>query len=314
MPPSYWEAVERLRRAEAAALQTPDAQRREQVEDCRAELTRIEASTTVPLETSTEDLLARVSATLPSDGVLFSFRLGESASWLWAVDRAGLVLYRLPPQDQLERKTADALEAIRQDKPEAATDLYAALFGGVAPRFLGKARWILSLDKGLFDVPFAALMERVSGRPAYVAERHVIQVTPGAGYWVEAMARRGSASSSGRFLGVGDPVLQRRRFPLAHTQRRAFCPLPRWMRPERGFRRRRRLPCLFPAASERRRTGSCARAWGGPATLLEGARAARQELAARALGHDPEIIHFATHFLESSAPQGSRRRGRRSTA
>ncbi|MFZ0936659.1 MAG: CHAT domain-containing protein, partial [Bryobacteraceae bacterium] len=39
--------------------------------------------------------------------------------------------------------------------------------------------------------------------------------------------------------------------------------------------------------------------------LLEGARAARPELAA-ALDRDPEIIHFATHFLESSAPQSNR--------
>jgi len=79
--------------------------------------------------------LARVSATLPADAVLFSFRLGESASWLWAVDRAGLVLYRLPPQDQLQRTTAAALEAIRHDKPDAkaaAANLYAGLFGGVA--------------------------------------------------------------------------------------------------------------------------------------------------------------------------------------
>lgn len=307
LPPSYWEAVARLRRAEAAALQFPDGRRREQVENCRAELTRIEASTAAPPEPSPEDLPARVSAALPADGALFSFRLGESASWLWAVDRAGMVLYRLSPQEHLQRKTAAALEAIRQDAPDAKTaaaDLYAALFGGVAPRFLQKARWILSLDKSLFDVPFAALMERVAGRAAYLAERHVIQVTPGAGYWVDAMARRGSASSSGRFLGIGDPIYNaadsRLRPPGAVRFRWAA-----WLGPTvvaaatpAGLS----LPRLPASASE---LDSCARAWGGPSTLLEGARAARSELAA-ALDHDPEIIHFATHFLESSAPQRDR--------
>ena len=307
LPPSYWEAVARLRRAEAAALESPDARRREQVENCRAELTRIEASTAAPLEPSAEDLLARVSATLPADGVLFSFRLGESASWLWAVDRGGMVLYRLPSQQQLQRKTAAAIEAIRQDAPDAeaaATDLYAGLFGGVAPRFLERTRWILSLDKSLFDVPFAALMERVATRPAYLAERHVIQVTPGAGYWVDAMRRRGSASSSGRFLGIGDPIYNaadsRLRSPGASRFRWAA-----WLGPTvvaaatpAGLS----LPRLPASASE---LDSCARAWGGPSTLLEGARAARPELAA-ALDRDPEIIHFATHFLESSAPQRDR--------
>jgi CHAT domain-containing protein/predicted negative regulator of RcsB-dependent stress response len=307
LPPSYWEAVERLRRAEAAALESPDARRRRQVEDCRAELTRIEASTAAPPEPSAEDLLARISATLPADAVFFSFRLGESASWLWAVDRDGMVLYRLPPQDELQRKTAAALEPIRQDKPggeAASAGLYDGLFGGVAPRFLGKARWILSLDKSLFDVPFAALVERVSGRPAYVAERHVIQITPGAGYWVDAMARRGSASSSGRFLGIGDPIYNAAdsRLPSRSAGRFRWA---RWLRPNvvsAATPATLSLPRLPASAGE---LDSCARAWGGPSTLLEGAWAARAELAA-ALNRDPEIIHFATHFLESSAPQRER--------
>jgi CHAT domain-containing protein len=62
------------------------------------------------------------------------------------------------------------------------------------------------------------------------------------------------------------------------------------------------LPRLPASSSE---LESCARVWGGPSTLLEGARAARPEIA-RALDRDPEIIHFATHFLESSEPQGAR--------
>ncbi len=308
LPPSYWEAVERLRRAEAASLQSPNAERREQVENRRADLARIEASTTAPLEPSGEDLLARVSATLPSDGALFSFRLGESASWLWVLDRAGLVLYRLPPQDQLQRKTAAALEAIRQDKADAeasAVDLYDGLFGSVSPRFLEKARWILSLDKSLFEVPFAALVERASGRHVYVAERHVTQVTPGAGYWVDAMARRGTASAGGRFLGIGDPIYNAADSRLASHGGAVRFHLPAWLRPtavSAATPATLSLPRLPASASE---LDSCARAWGGPATLLEGARAARPELAA-ALDRDPEIIHFATHFLESSAPQSNR--------
>ncbi len=307
LPPSYWEAIERLRRAEAAALQFPDAQRRAQVEDCRAELTRLEASATAPPEPSAENLLARVLVALSPDTALFSFRLGEPASWLWAVDRKGLVLYRLPPQDQLQQETAAALDAIRLGKPDAdaaMADLYRGLFGRVSSRFLRKTRWLMSLDKGLFDVPFAALMERVSGRSAFVAERHVTQVIPGAGYWVDAMARRGSVSSSGRFLGVGDAIynVADSRLPSRSVLRYRW---PQWLRPSvvaAATPVALSLPRLPASASE---LESCALAWGGPFTLLEGARAVRPELA-EALGRDPEIIHFATHFLESSTPQTGR--------
>ncbi len=307
LPPAYWEAVARLRRAEAAALESPSELRREQVENCRAELTRIEASAAALPEPASEDLLARVSATLPAGAVLFSFRLGETASWLWAVDRAGLVLYRLPPQDQLQRKTAAALEAIRQDKPDAdaaLADLYAGLLGGVAPRLLGHARWILSLDKGLYNVPFAALRERVSDRVVYVAQRHVVQIAPGAGYWVDAMARRGSESSSGRFLGIGDPIYNAAdsRFRPRGAVRFGWA---EWLWPSAASAA---SPAGLPLSRLPASAGeldSCARAWGGASTLLEGAHAARPELAA-ALGRDPEIVHFATHFLESSAPQRGR--------
>ena len=307
LPPSYWEAVERLRRAEAAALQSPDAVHRGLVEDCRAEVTRLEASTPAHGDPSPEDLLARLSAALPPDTVLFSFRLGDSASWLWAIDRAGLALYRLPPQDELRRKNAAALAAIQQDKPNAAgaaADLYQDLFGGVAPGFLASPRWVLSLDKSLFDVPFAALVEPGVGQPAYVAERHVVQVTPGAGYWVDAAARRGTESANRGFLGVGDPIYNAadRRLPQRSAVHFRWAA---WLRPgvvSAAGPATLSLPRLPASAVE---LESCARAWGGPSTLLEGARADRAGIAA-ALGRDPEIIHFATHFLESSAPQQDR--------
>ena len=307
LPPSYWEAVERLRRAEAAALLSPDGVHRGLVEDRRAEVARLEASAVGHGEPSAEDLLARVSTALPPDAVLFSFRLGDSASWLWAIDRAGLALYRLPPQEQLRRKNAAALAAIRQDNADAAgaaADLYRDLFGGVAPGFLEKPRWILSLDRSLFDVPFAALVVPDAGPPAYVAERHVVQVTPGAGYWVDAVERRGTESANRAFLGVGDPIYNAAdaRLPQRSAVHLRWAA---WLRPgvvSAAGPAALPLPRLPASAIE---LDACARAWGGPSTLLEGARAARAELAA-SLRSDPEIIHFATHFLESSAPQRDR--------
>jgi len=307
LPPAYWEAVERLRRAEAAALRLPDAEHLLQVENGRAELTRIEAYSAGPIEPSSEHLLSRVSNLLPADAALFSFYLGSSSSWLWAVERTGLSLYRLPPQAWLEQKIAATLDAIRLDRPNAdaaAAGLYAELFGRVDPRFLKKSRWLLSLDKNLFDVPFPSLVEGAPGRAEYVAQRHVTQVIPSAGYWADSVERRRHSSSNGCFLGIGDAI-----YNVADSRLTArgtvWSRLASWLRPGANSAASPvslSLPRLAASAGE---LGACAAAWGGPSILLEGTRAARAQLVG-ALGRDPQIIHFAAHVLESAAPQKNR--------
>jgi hypothetical protein len=130
--------VERLRRAEAAALQSPQDQHVESVENCRAELTRIEASAAAPIDHAEGHLLARVFANLPSD------RCCSVSAWAspprgcgrWPADPNWRFTGCLP-QNELKGKIAITLDAIRQDRPEAsavAADLYAGLFGGVASR------------------------------------------------------------------------------------------------------------------------------------------------------------------------------------
>ena len=37
-----------------------------------------------------------------------------------------------------------------------------------------------------FEAPLAALQDSSRQPPAYLVERHVIEIIPGAGYWVEA--------------------------------------------------------------------------------------------------------------------------------
>ena len=79
--------------------------------------------------------------------------------------------------------------------------LWRTLFGQLAPRFQRKTRWLVALDRGStltdsqgrftagglpFEAPLAALQDSSRQPPAYLAERHVIEIIPGAGYWVEA--------------------------------------------------------------------------------------------------------------------------------
>src|SRR5262249_36135788 len=109
-----------------------------------------------------EELLARVQQKLDSRSLLLSFHLAGARSWLWAVDKYGLSLYRLPGREIIlgqARRFRQAL--LTQDAAAEAQgrELFRMLFGSIARRYRNKSRWLLSLDHGLFDLPFAALAE-----------------------------------------------------------------------------------------------------------------------------------------------------------
>jgi len=142
----------------------------------------------------------------------------------------------------------------------------------------------------------AALVEGHGTVRAYVAERHVIQVIPGALLWLDS-ARRARGGAAPIFLGIGDAINS-----TADLRRRA--PLP--VRP--GFRLSLfaadrasaggslALPRLVASAPE---LAACAHAWRGEHTLLEGADASRSRLTEE-LRRNPAVIHFATHFVASA--------------
>ena len=102
---------------------------------------------------------------------------------------------------------------------------------------------------------------------------------PGAAAWLEA-ARHAQPGRSGLFLGVGDPIYNSADGRLAAAARRPALHLAR----------------LVASGPE---LDACARAWGGDPVLLTGAGASRRGLAEQ-LKRDPDVIHFATHVLESS--------------
>jgi CHAT domain-containing protein len=302
LPPAYREALATLERAEAAALRSPAAGGQE-VRRARAELARQEASAAPARESVPAappgNLAARVQAALAADAVLFSFHLGDRDSWLWTVDRAGIALHRLPPRAEIGAQGERLSRAIREDSPAAAaagSRLFATLFGQVPPRFTHHRRWLLSLDQALFDVPMAALVEDHGARPAYVAERHIIQVIPGALLWLESAPwpRRAAAPL---FLGIGDAI-----YNSADSRWRA--PLPsrpgfRWSlfaADRTGADASLELPRLVASAPE---LAACARAWRGEHTLLEGVQASGSRLVEE-LRRNPAVIHFAAHFVASA--------------
>ena len=301
--PASWEAFDRLQREEAQALRTQDPRARDLVRATRAEIVRMQALPDAAAHPATTGLLERARAALDSHTALLTFHLGDSISWLWALDRAGLALYALPPRRQIESQIQAAARAIREDTPDAGREganLYRTLFGPLAPRFRRRTCWLLALDERLFEVPVAALLESTRPRPVYVAERRNTVVIPGAGYWVEAAARHTLRQPSPVFLGVGDPIYNAAdpRLPRrpGNAGRRWISPLRLFAASAPGDAAGLVLPRLVASGAE---LDDCVRAWDGESILLQGARATRRNLAEQ-IRRNPAVLHLATHVLESS--------------
>jgi CHAT domain-containing protein/tetratricopeptide (TPR) repeat protein len=282
LPPAYWEATGRLQRAEVAALRgagTGD------IMAARAELVRLESSAGSELRPLPPDLVDATCHALGRDSTFFSFHLGDSISWVWALDHRGIAVYALPHRAAIESQSRAVLAALRDDRPDApalSAALFRTLFGPVEPRFRRASRWLLALDDALFNVPMAALVETVAPKPTYVAERHTVEVVPGAAFWLESVQRT-EPRLAPLFVGVGDPIYNRADSRFSHVLDDGHDALP--------------LPRLVASGAE---IDASARAWEGPAVLLRGGEASREKLLEQ-LRRRPAAVHLATHYLESAA-------------
>jgi CHAT domain-containing protein len=302
LPPSYWEAISRLQTAEVEAIRSKRTSTLQAVRTVRAEIARMEASLVPDSPPLSGDLMDRTQAALPADAALLGFHLGDSVSWLWALDRDGLMLYALPPQAEIESQVQAASDAIRQNRPDGApagAELYRTLFGLLGPRFRCKSQWLLALDNMLFDVPMAALHEDTGPNSVYVVEHHTIEIIPGAGYWVDSATRQGSYQMPSLFVGIGDPIYNRAD-PRAVRNPPIKAALPSPFSLFAAIRSAASpslaLPRLVGSSAELDR---CSRVWNGEHVLLKGAAASRRNLTEE-VRRNPAVIHFATHFLESS--------------
>jgi CHAT domain-containing protein len=304
-PPAYWETLRKLESAEVALLRAPPAGSGGRIPQLQAALLEFEARAGSNNGLEVPDLLTRLRRRLPRDAAFFSFHLSAPNSYLWAVSRDDLAVYRLPAVAEIARLAGPFREAVREgrpDLPDTGKRLYQALFGPLAPRFQQKPHWLLALDAELFELPFAALVAEDSPvNPVFLAERHSLEITSGAGM-VAMTGTPLEAPFSGSFLGIADAV-----YNTAD---------PRW----RGARTPGGIhssSALSAAATESedlhlarlpgsaREVRACAAAWGGAreSTLLLGSDASRARLI-EALNSRPAVLHFATHVLHSS--QGAR--------
>jgi CHAT domain-containing protein len=283
LPDAYWQALRRLQRAEVAAIREGNTA---DLAAARAEVIRTETSLGGDFQPLPEDLPEVARRKLDAATALLSFHLGQSVSWLWAVDRRGLDVYALPGRAALETQARAVAAAIREDRPDAAAlsaSFYQTIFGPVAQRFRNAPHWLLALDGALFEAPITALVEEAmpDGAPAYVAMRHRVELIPGVGYWLEA-GQQPEAPLSALFVGVGDPIYNRA------DARNTDAPS--------GSSSSLILPRLVGSGTE---VEACARAWDGQSVLLRGKDASREKLAEQ-LRQNPAVVHLATHYLESA--------------
>ena len=301
LPSSYWEAIGRLQRAETAALREETAESRRAVEAARAEIVAIEASLTPGGQPPPSRTLDRVWAALGNDTLLLSFHLGDSMSWLWAVDRGGLAVFRLPAAEVIRAELRAGTAKLLGDSAERATEgarLYRLLFGQLPDELRAKPRWLLALDQShdepLIDTPLAALREGGSPTAPYLVENHVLEIVPSAAYWAER-AGRPKELAAPLFVGVGDPIYNAAD-PRLPVRGRLSWLFGRASTRASAESRPLMLPRLVGSGPE---LENCARAWGGEHILLTGAEASRDGIL-RQLPRNPAVVHFATHVLESS--------------
>jgi CHAT domain-containing protein len=290
LPAGYWEILAQLEAAEGRGRLGVGSDARSASLHLR--LTEMEAQAGMgPKTKKEENFLSRGSLIHFQDGLsgselLLSFSLGEKESYLWAVRRTSIRIYRLAAEHEI----ANAVQAFRAALPAGGTEavrqgqqLYQQLFGQLGPRETRTTEWLLSLEGTLFDIPFAALVSgRQGGGIVYLADNHSIQIIPGALWLGEAGSRRRSVP--GQFVGVGDPIYNT-------ADQRWRSPGKRTTSPEGN-----QLNRLIGSGKEVEASAGSWAAASGTFTLLTGSDASRTRflelLAAR-----PAVIHLATHVL-----------------
>jgi CHAT domain-containing protein len=307
LPPEYWERLDELQSAEGEALLDYGEQTSRQMQRLRQSLMEMETRAGGAGLIAPANSANTVQDSLDADSVIFSFHLSRPHSWVWAVSHSGIELYRLPEAGIITAQSK-AFRAAAVEPGGAAgqtgRDLYRTLFGGIARAYRGKSRWLLSLDAGLFDVPFGALVTGQNGGiPRYLVESHTVRIISGA----TLLSRSRGPGDKSVFIGVGDAIYNRadERWKGSPGEDRKG-----WLKSALSWPWK--ANAAAPASLGLSRlpgTGAeiaaCAREWKGAPVLLMGRDATRENVR-RALGTRPAVIHFAAHLLQRpEQPRGA---------
>jgi tetratricopeptide (TPR) repeat protein len=291
LPPEYWGALAQMHSVEVKLLRDDSEAHGREMRRLRLQVLEMEAQAGSTPQFSTDQLVERTQAALPTDAALFSFELGREESFVWAITRNRFHLYPLPRQSELAADIGAFSDAIRTGGTrgtQVGRGLYEKLVGRVDANIRAKPHWILVLDEQLFQAPLAALVvgESESG-PVYLAERHSLEIVSSAVRIAAPKPGRRETLPASGFVGVGDAI-----YNTAD---------PRWKLPAASSSHTRDSATLARLAGSGHEIDACARAWnaaGRKTTVLQGADAVPERLRGVA-GDRPAVIHFATHFVQA---------------
>ncbi len=290
LPARYYAQLAKLKAMETAGLVRGVDRKNQEMAALRSDLQEMEAESGAEAQPVRGDALAQAMRSLDGRSALLSFQLGKTESWLWAVTQNSISLHRLPPREELTRQIGAfqlAAEGNKDTLKQLGRDLYGSLFSGLQPAVLSRERWILLLDRELFELPFPALSTEDG---TFLIESHSLQVASGA---LMLRANGGGAAARRGFLGVGDPV-----YNLADGRVRGAA-RPTW--PSLLMRANyNQGPALARLWGTGREIDASAKTWNVPPNkLLKGADASPESFWAAASAK-PDIIHFATHIVEGN--------------
>lgn len=277
----------------------------------RLELTELEAkaglgfSPNIAENFPSHNSLIHFQTRLGDSEIFLSFALEQQQSFLWAVTRNSLNVYRLPPKAEIVGAVREFRHAIEEGRPGQTVlgqRLYRMLFGQLRATEEAKSAWEISAESALLEVPFAALVTQIqgrSGRTVFLAEKHSLQVKAGA-----LLADRLPQSSPRGFVSVGDPIYNSAdpRWAAATGAGGTTSWLSRklqfFLSAGAPGEQLNRLP------GTRREVEASAAAWwdssaknaGVRPIVLEGAAATRARFL-QSISPAPAVIHLATHAL-----------------
>ncbi|HLE83003.1 MAG TPA: tetratricopeptide repeat protein, partial [Thermoanaerobaculia bacterium] len=195
-------------RAKSAALV-------EEIERTRGEIRR--QSPSYAAVTAPEPLsLAGVRRDLlDDDTLLLEYRLGEEASWLWAITRDSFASFQLPPRAEIERSAGVAARWTRSLQwpgynPRPVCELARAVLGPAAS-LLRERRLLVVPDGALEAVAFAALPDPAAPGPCdeappLVAGHEIVHLPSVATLAAQRRSLAGRPPAPGWVAVVADPV------------------------------------------------------------------------------------------------------------
>lgn len=286
---AYSDLLDQLRSTELEMLLDPNGPAALKLAGIRERLMLYEAAAPWPAAQSWHGRLAATQkylSGLAEPTALLLFHTADSASFLWAVTSRDVELIPLPSRSQLAAAAAAFRTGLLENNVEDRGRRLSRILLGRLPSQIRDVRsWLLSLDDGLYDVPFAGLAFPAGERYRPLVVSHALRQVPAAA----SLVVRAEPAPSGQedFVGIGDPVYnladERRLNALARFFLRVSVARPHSIDLNR-----------LPGSG--REVRNCLKEWGGNGYVITGPNVSRSSVL-DAVDREPAVIHFATHVV-----------------